>query len=65
MEHTFFIDNYILVLEGKKIKLKKKRKKFLTNPIFDIKTDFIKSKIKQFIHYTIRKIPELDILSSQ
>ena len=33
MEHTFLIDNYVLVLERKKIKFRKKRKKFLTNPI--------------------------------
>ena len=34
MEHTFLIDNCVLVLERKKIKFKKKRKQFLTNPIF-------------------------------
>ena len=34
MEHTFLIDNYVLVLERKnKIKFKTKRKKFFTNPI--------------------------------
>ena len=33
MEHAFLIDNYVLVLERKKIKFKKERKKFLTNPI--------------------------------
>ena len=36
MKHTFLIDNYVLVLERKKIKFKKKRKKFLTNPIISL-----------------------------
>ena len=34
MEYTFLIDSCVLVLERKKENFRKKRKKFLTNPIF-------------------------------
>ena len=45
MEHTFLIDNYVLVLEMKKIKFEKKRKKFLTNPI---KGDLLSGRFSNF-----------------
>ena len=45
MQHTFLIDNCVLVLERKKIKFKKKRKKFLTNPILDDLPDIVRSQV--------------------
>ena len=53
MEHSFLIDNCVLVLERKKVKFKKKRKKCLTNPI----------QIKEKLHLTVQVQKENELIT--
>ena len=56
MEHTFLIDNYVLVLERKKIKFKKKRKKFLTNPIYLGSSSASSLRMFNYLFYALLKL---------